>query len=277
MWTHDPGARDAMTAPGTRLPLETFLAERAPEIASELTAAAGTIAAITSHLRANLGRHPELATQVDRLAGGIPSDVAGLDADARRGIATEAEGLAEDIKNRWISADDPPLVDEIDDLLAEIAGALSTLRRPGPEALRASAAEIDRLTRETAHLDGIEQRYVPWAIGAGVLFILGLSFFLYPALLDDTVLASPWTILICLGALPAVGIHYSRKVLPRSQTDSAIDQLNRMHFAPLGGLYFPAGDAAACVVITGPAPEKTEGQQARDERRQHRERVGPFW
>lgn len=282
MWTHDPRAHEAMTAPGTRLPLETFLAERAPEIASELTAAAGTIAAVTAHMRANLGRHPELATQVDRLAGVIPADIADQTADARQAVATEAEQFAADIKARWIAAEDPPLVDEIDDLLAEISGALSTLRRPGPEALRATADEMDRLARQTAHLDGVEQQYVPWALGAGVLFVLGLSVFFYPALLDDTLLASPWTILLCLGALPAVGIHYSRRVLPRSQTDTAIDQLNAMHFAPLGGLYFPASDTPAndtpaCVVITGPAPERTDGQQARDERRRHRDRVGPFW
>ena len=266
-----------MTAPGQRLTLEAFLAERAPEIAGELSAAASTIHDTTAYLRAALGRHPEIATQVTRLAEAIVPDVAELDAPTRRGIATEAERLAEDIKTRWISADDPPLVDEIDDRLADIAASINSLRRPGPEALRDTAAEIDLLARRTAHLDGIEQRYVPWAIAAGVLFVLGLSFLLYPALLDETVLASPWTILFCLGALPAVGIHYSRRVLPRSQTDGAIDQLNRLHFAPLGGLYFPAGDAPACVVITGPAPEKTEGQQARDERRKHRERVGPFW
>lgn len=264
-------------APGRRVNLETFLAERAPDIADDIRGAAETIAAVTAYLGAALGRQPALATQVGRIADAIPRDVASLDAAARNAAATEAERLAEDVKARWISAEDPPLVDEIDDRLAEIHAALQTLRRPGPEALRATAAEIDRLARSTAHLDGIEQHYLPWAIGTGVLFILGLAIFFFPTLLSGTALASPWTILVCLGALPATGLHYHRRVLPRTQTDTAIDALNRDQFVPLGGLYFPAGEAPASVVIIAPAPERSEGAQARAERRGHKDKMGPFW
>lgn len=265
------------TIPGTRVTLEAFLRERAPEIAGELTRAAEDIARVTAHLGTALGRHPELATQVARLAAAVPQDVATLEAPERNTAITEAERLAEDVKARWISADDPPMVDEIDDRLAEIHAALQTLRRPGPEALRATAADIDRLARSTAHLDGIERGYIPWALGTGLLFVLGLAVFFFPALLDDTALASPWTILICLGALPATGLHYHRRVLPRTRTDTAIDALNRDHFVPLGGLYFPAGEIPACVVIIAPARERSEGDQARAERRGHKDKMGPFW
>lgn len=266
-----------MTEPGTRLSLEAFLDLRAPDIADELARAAETLSDTTAYLLAALDGEAELATQVRRLGEAIPPDIAALDAPARQQIASEAEALTADIKSRWIAAETPPLVAEIDDRLAEISTAITTLRRPGPEALRATAAEIDRLARRTAHLDGIEHQYVPWAAGGAVLFILGLAVIVYPALLEGTPLASPWTILICLGALPGVGIHYARRVLPRSQSDTAIDELNRMHFAPLGGLYFPAAERPAAVIVIGPPPDRTEGDAARDERRRHRERVGPFW
>ncbi|MFK7942865.1 MAG: hypothetical protein AB8B85_08150 [Paracoccaceae bacterium] len=263
--------------PGTRLSLEAFLAERAPEIANELRGAADELHHVAGYLGAALGRHPELAMQVSRLGNAVPTDIPDMEAEARRAVATEANQLAADIKARWIAAEDPPLVDEIDDRLAEISGALETLRRPGPEALQATADEIDRLARQTTHLDGIEQRYLPWALGAGVLFVLGLSFFFYPSLLEATPFASIWTILACLGALPAVGIHYARAVLPRTETDTSIDRLNRQHFIPLGGLYFPKSAGPACVVIIAPAATRSDGDQAREERRRHRERLGPFW
>ena len=257
--------------------LDSFLAERAPEIAGELAAAVACIHDVADYLGRSLGRHPELATQVQRLAQSVPEDAVHADARTRTQFATEAGQLSEDVKSRWIEAEDPPLVAEIDDLLAEINGALNTLRRPGPEALRATAAEMDLLARRTAHLDGIEQRYLPWAIGAALLFVLGLTFLLIPSLLTGTPLASFWTILVCLGALPGLGLYYARTVLPRSETDTAIDALNREHFIPLGGLYFPASEGPACVVVTAPPPTRTEGAQAREERRRHRDRVGPFW
>lgn len=261
-----------------RLPLDVFLALRAPLLQEDLRAERARLHDVTGYLGRHLGRQPDLATQVARLGDALPEEIAELPDTERRAAVTEAERLAADIKARWIAAEDPPLVEEIDDRLAEIADALGRMRRPGPEALRDAAQRIDRLGRAGASLDGLEQRYLPWAMGGGVLFLIGLMLMVNPGLLDHIpFLASFWTILFCLGALPAVGIHYARTVLPRSRADTEIDEINRDHFVPVGGLYFPAGEGPACVVTLGDMPEMTPGQQARAERRSHREKVGPFW
>ena len=273
----DAPANSTPLEPGQRLPLDAFLAARSADLEADLGAEADRIQRVTGYLISHLNQQPELATQTQRLANAVPHSIATAAEADRLAALDEARHLAQDIKDRWVKADNPPLVEEIDDRLADIAKALETLRRPGPEAIRAAAADIDRLSRQTRHLEDIEQRYIPWGIGAGLLFVFGIWILVNPALLAGTPLASFWTIIFCLGALPATGVHYSRKVLPRSRADHEIDQLNRKHFVPLGGLYFPEGQNPAAVVTIPPPPRQSEGDQARAERRGHRDKAPPAW
>lgn len=267
-----------MSLADQKMSLEAFLALRAPELQEDLGAERGRLMAVTRYLGEHLARHPDLATQVRRLGDAVPDDIADLDDATRRAAVTEAEKLASDVKARWIAADAPPLVDEVDGHLDDVADALARMRRPGPEALREAARRIDRLGRIGAQMEGIEHRYLPWVIGGAVLFVAGLVLFFAPGLLNRVpFLASFWTILICLGALPAVGIHYARRVLPRSQADTEIDQINREYFIPYGGLYFPESEGPACVITLRDSPKQTEGAKAREERRRHRNRSGPMW
>ena len=267
-----------MSEAGERLPLETFLARAAPRIDSDLSADAAKLAQIADHLTAHLDDHPELAAQVQKLRATLPEDIAGSEPDARARAAQEAEKITADIKQRWIEADHAPLVEEIDSHLEAIASALTRLRSPGATALREAALRIDQLSRQHAELDGVERFYGPWAIGSMILFLIGVVLFLWPSLFAATpILGSFWTILFCLGALPAVAAHYAWTVKPRTRADAEIDRLNRTHFLPYGGLYFPEGEGPACVVTVSQAAPKDAREQALEERRGHKERARRNW
>ena len=266
-----------MSEAGTRLKLEDFLTRVAPGIDSDVGARIKRVHGIATHLSAHLGAHPDLAAQVSKLRETLPETL-GAAPEAERSRATaEARLIAADIKSRWIEAEDAPLVDEIDDHLEEIDKALDQIRRPGIDGLRAAAARIDLLGRRVQGLDGIEQRYLVPAAIAGVLFVIGLVLLFLPGQgVAMPVLSGGWGLVACLGALPAVILHYAFRVLPRSRADAEAEDLNREHFLPNGGLYFPEGDRPACVVLVNWPPERTEGQIAREERRQRKEKLGPW-
>ena len=109
--------------------------------------------------------------------------------------------------------------------------------------LRAAAARIDDLARVGNAIEGIERRYLPWAVASGVAFVVGLWFFLNPGT------ARPAVMIGCLAALPLVAAHYGWRVMGRTRADQQAYALNVRHFLPLGGLYFPAGNGReACVM-----------------------------
>jgi len=119
----------------------------------------------------------------------------------------------------------------------------------------AAAARIDELARVGKAFEGIERRFLPWAIGSAALFIIGIALIFVPGTAGRAVLP------ICLAALPAVAIAYVWRTSDRTRADNEIEALNREHFAPEGGLYFPAGERPACVVRVppvAPAPVHTD-------------------
>ncbi len=143
---------------------------------------------------------------------------------------------------------------------------------PAAEA-RVAAAEIDRLARVGDAMQGIERRFAPWAaVGAG-LFIVGLWLLFHPGF------HTGWWIAVMLAVLPGVAIAYAIRVAPRTRADNRAEALNRRHFLPHGGLYFPPGARAAAVVRvawTAPEPEPPISKVPRDPRKQN-PRPGRIW
>ena len=130
--------------------------------------------------------------------------------------------------------------------------------------LRTIAARIDDLARTGDALEGIENRFRPWVIGTGAAFVLGLVFFFMP----DQV--NRWIALALLGALPCLCAVYAWKTRARTWADSDIDRLNRDHFLPHQGIYFPASQTPAGVVrinYTPPPPEPAPGTYPKDPRK----------
>jgi hypothetical protein len=64
--------------------------------------------------------------------------------------------------------------------------------------------------------------------------------------------------------------------MPRSRADAEIDRLNRAHFVPNGGIYFPEGDGPARVVRIEAPPVRSDGEIARAERRKTKEKLTPW-
>ena len=140
-------------------------------------------------------------------------------------------------------------------------------------AARAAAARIDDLARVGAAIEGIERRFLPWAIGGAVLFVLGLWLLIHPGVLPGPVMT------LSLAALPGVAATYAWRVRDRTKADNAAEALNREHFLPHGGLYFPADERGACVVrvdYTPPPPELPLSQAPRDPRKKA-VRAGRIW
>jgi len=254
-----------------KVPLDRFLARIDPDAA--YAEARDGLARVTDRLLAHLGRHPDLAAQVRRLRETVPDDPAVLPLPRRPAARRLAEGLIDDLAEKWIAADDPPLVEEIDARLREARAALSALTGADPATLRETAAEIDRLAARTRHLDDVERRYLPWAGGAGALFVLGVVLLFNPGLLAWLpVDLGFWPVLACLLAFPAVAFLFARRVLPRTRADTAIDALNQQHFLPHGGLYFPAGPGPAGVILVDyTPPDRDAPADPRKVRARHRE------
>ena len=146
--------------------------------------------------------------------------------------------------------------------------------------LRAIAARMDELARVGDALDGIEKRFLPWAAMTGLFFLLGLLTFISPSLF----LLVPWPtnywlLVVCLAGLPVVCTVYALRVMPRSRADAEIESLNREHFLPHGGMYFPPGERPASIVLvewTPPAPERPLREAPRDPRKQ-KPKPGMMW
>ena len=134
----------------------------------------------------------------------------------------------------------------LDDFLAGVDEAAAARAR-------VAAAEMDRLARVGDAMEGVERRFAPWAAIAAALFAVGLW------LLFDPRVSAGWLPLAALlSGLPAVALAYAWRVAPRTRADAAAELLNRAHFLPHGGLYFPPGERPAAVVRvdwTPPPPE----------------------
>lgn len=139
--------------------------------------------------------------------------------------------------------------------------------------LRAVAARIDAFSRTAEALSGVEQRLLPWAGGAAVLFLIGLWLLIHV----DASLALPTA--LSMGALPLVAARYAWLIKPRTQADNAAQDLNRTHFLPHGGLYFPPGEGPACVVQVdwSPPPEPEPTPPGLRDPRKPENRIGSSW
>ena len=138
---------------------------------------------------------------------------------------------------------------------------------------RVAAAEIDRLARVGDAMQGIERRFAPWAAAGAALFALGLWLLFTPTF------GAGWWIAVLLAALPGVAIAYSLRVAPRTRADNRAEDLNRKHFLPHGGLYFPPGEREAAVIRvdwTPPEPEPPISKAPRDPRKREI-RPGRIW
>ena len=111
---------------------------------------------------------------------------------------------------------------------------------------RVAAARIDELARTGNAMEGVERRYLPWAIVGAILFVAGIVLFFMPGTVPRIVTIA------CIAALPVVAVTYGLHVMPRSRADAAAEDLNLRHFLPHGGIYFAAGDRPACVVRVPP-------------------------
>lgn len=138
---------------------------------------------------------------------------------------------------------------------------------------RVAAAEIDRLARVGDAMEGVERRYLPWAAVGAVLFVVGVWLLFHPEF------HAGWLIAIMLAVLPGVVIAYGLRVAPRTRADNRAEELNRRHFLPQGGLYFPPGERPAAVVRVDwkpPEPEPPISKVPRDPRKQE-PRPGRIW
>lgn len=237
---------------GQKISLDAFIAQVETGTPAAMSEALERTHATAAFLRGHLSRHADLDAQVRALTETLPFDLAAADEGTRGAAAREASRLVDDIRDRWIDADAPPLVKEIDRHLSSFRADLEILHRPGPGRLREMAHRIETLAEPGRQLEGIERAYLPWAIGAVALLIFGVVQLFMPRLLG---IPSIWPTVICFCAVPAVAVHFAFRVLPRTRADTQIEALNRAHFLPLGGIYFPEGETPAGVVLVDWNPE----------------------
>lgn len=267
-----------MTRAGEKITLTAFLANADEAIAADISEALQAVQARLTDLKRALRSEPTILAQVEKLASTLPLELVASEFSERQSAARVAARLIEDLKERWIAADNPPLVNEIDSHFRELTAWLVRIRQPGRQQLHSIAAQMDQLAAPNAALDGIERRYLPWALGGLAMFIVGLFLLFSPSILSS--LHTPQSfvaILTCLCALPAVGVHYALAIRPRTRTDQKVDALNREHFLPRGGLYFPAGENPAGVVLVDwQRPEPEDPHRLKDPRKD-KNRPGATW
>lgn len=132
---------------------------------------------------------------------------------------------------------------------------------------RAAAGRMDELERAAQEFEGIERRYAPWALGAALLFVVAAVIVLTDAV-DFRQARSIFGFVglaAMAAALPAVAISYALHVRRRTRADRDKLELNRKHFLPHGGLYFPpAGRGAGAVYLTEPQAPGASRQSVDD-------------
>ncbi|MEM7189952.1 MAG: hypothetical protein AAF439_10105 [Pseudomonadota bacterium] len=256
---------------GEAVSLEAFVAEAIGDGTPQRDQHIAAIRDGAIDVLGHLGEDPDLSAQMQRLLSAVPGD---LDDEGVDTAARSAKTVLEDLRQKWTDAEDPPLVDQIDDRLAAFRKHIEGLVAPGPSAMTEAARKIDRLGEVGQRMEGIDARFRNWALGAGVLFLIGLALFFDPRLGAGLPLSPMLIALLFIGALPVVAVIYALRVMPRSRADNEIDALNRTHFLPYGGIYFPAGDAPARVIRVDwtPPPEPKHKDP-----RKAQERAGRSW
>lgn len=113
---------------------------------------------------------------------------------------------------------------------------------PGTDAamLRTEAARIDEFERYALPVRGIEQRlWLPFLVSAA-MFVCGLILFIF----DNRNLSFTFgwlgdvTLIVLLGALPALAAYYAFRIRWRTKADKLAYEINARHFAPRGAIYF---------------------------------------
>lgn len=266
-----------MSAAGEKVSLDQFVSETEGAVRARILAGIERIQSTAEYLLRHSRGQTEISVQLEQLITLIKPGLETGDQETRGRIAHEAEALRTDLKQRWISAQNPPLVDEIDTRLNDITIGLEALKSPDTTGLRKIARQIDGLAEQAERFGGIEQRFIRLAMGAAVLFGIGLILLIFPRTFDGTpFLSSIWTIIGCMLAFPAVAVFYAYKVLPRSRLDAEIEALNQRHFVPLGGVYFAAGIAPAGVIRVTYTPPEDDASEVKDPRKE-KHRIGPMW
>ncbi len=146
----------------------------------------------------------------------------------------------------------------------DLTAFLSDLPVEAAAEARIAAAKIDDLARVGETMAGIEIRFKPYAKGAGAMFVLGLVLFFLPDFVNR------WISFLCLIALPGICAVYAFKTRERTWADKDIEDLNKAHFLPHGGIYFPVSDTPAGVVrvdYMAPPAEPSPGTYPKDPRK----------
>ncbi|MEM9140468.1 MAG: hypothetical protein AAGB15_11630 [Pseudomonadota bacterium] len=264
-----------MTAAKGKISLSAFLEDLDAKAAE---ANATDLARLTHRLadmRTNLTSEPEIAAQTDKLMAILQPSLAAAPYAERLKSVSEGRSLVANLKERWIAADAPPMVEQIDTVLKRVEDDLTGLSRADASQLRVFAGRIDALAEPGRKLVGIERRFRPWAILGSILFIVGLGVLFQPGFFERLpTTANVWIVLICLGFLPALAVLYAWRVMPRSRADAEIDSLNRAHFLPYGGLYFPADENPAGVVLVDHTPPEQIDPSRPVDPRKSKEREG---
>jgi len=267
---------EAPATAGQKVPLDQFIAEAQAKTRERIETGLTQARDVAGYLKSNARREPEIQAQLDRMLACLSPDLAEQDRPTRMAAAHEATTLRKDLKERWIAADNPPLVDEIDARLSELGNGIDALRTADTLELQSIARRIDSLSERADAFGAIEARFLPWARMAVGLFVLGLLLLIFRRTLAEVpVVSNPWISVLCLGAFPAVAIGYAWRALPRSRLDSEIETLNREHFQPLGGIYFAEGTEPPGVIRTA-IPGEAEEAPFKDPRRSEN-RIGPLW
>ena len=269
-----------MGTPGEKISLDEFLDETSLRVIDRARSGILRVREQAEYLLAHSRDEPQISAQLHRLIAVLPDELAFSELSVRNAAIREADTLRDDIKQRWINADAPPLVDKIDEILADINVGLNEISTSGSGHLHEVALRIDRLTQSVVHLDGVEQKFIRFGWVCAGLFLLGLMLLMRPDLTSSLPLfSSMWTSVACLAALPLLGVFYAARVLPRSRVDAEIQALNLQHFAPLGGIYFAAGSQPACIIridLSTPSKGGNRSNHLRDPRKE-RTRLGGLW
>ncbi len=109
------------------------------------------------------------------------------------------------------------------------------------EAQRA-ARKMDVLERSIDDIRDLEERFRPLVIGAAIAFAIGATIILFPHEWTFAVYRTigPFGVVALLSGLPLLAAAYTVRVRKRSIVDLNKIALNRKHFVPHGGYYFPS-------------------------------------
>lgn len=126
---------------------------------------------------------------------------------------------------------------------------------------RRAAHKMDVLERSIDDIRDLEERFRPLVIGAAIAFAIGAVIILVPHRWTFAAyqLIGSFGVVALLSGLPLLGAAYTVRVRKRSIVDLNKIALNRKHFVPHGGYYFPSeapGGAGHVIRMTFRKPER---------------------